>query len=345
MIPAFTIQRSASLRDHNTLRVAATAGWLAAVRDPAALAEVLGRQEFAGLPLLVLGTGSNVLFATDFEGLVLQPAWRSVRILAEESGAALVRADAGYCWDALVDWTLAQGLAGLENLALIPGLVGAAPIQNIGAYGAEIGEFVTTVEAWDRSKASAVRLGQGDCDFGYRDSIFRREPERWIVSAIELELPRVREPSLGYAGLREELADMGCVNPTPMQVAEAVRRLRRRKLPDPARIGNAGSFFKNPVVPAAVADELRDAHPGLPIHAFGGGARKLSAAWLIESCGWRGFREGDAGVSAQHALVIVNHGNASGAQLLDVARRVADSVARRYGVRLEPEPRIVGATF
>jgi len=244
-----------------------------------------------------------------------------------------------------VDWTLAQGLAGLENLALIPGLVGAAPIQNIGAYGVEVGEFITAVEAWDRDSSAPVRLPRADCRFVYRDSAFRREPGRWIVTAVEFRMSRHREPNLGYAGVREETAAMGLSQPTAAQVAQAVRRLRRRKLPDPVLVPNAGSFFKNPLVPAALAGALAETHPRLPVYPASDDACKLSAAWLIEACGLKGMRQGDAGVSAQHALVLVNHGNASGTELLGLARHVADSVERRFGVRLEPEPRIVGASF
>ena len=345
MTEPYAILRDAPLRELNTLRVAATARWLATAREPVVLGELLGRAEFQGLPVMVLGEGSNVLFAADFEGLIVRPAWRCARIVAEEGDTALVRVEAGHGWDALVDWSLAQGFAGLENLSLIPGLVGAAPIQNIGAYGTEAGEFITAVEAFDRSAGGLRRVEHADCRFGYRDSVFKREPDRWIVTTIELRLSRSREPILGYAGVREELSAMGIAQPTPAEVARAVRKLRRRKLPDPAAIGNAGSFFKNPIVPIALAEELQAANPGMPAHEAGHDARKLSAAWFIEACGWRGFREGDAGISAQHALVLVNHGHASGAQLLSLARRVADSVEQRYGVRLEPEPRIVGSSF
>jgi UDP-N-acetylmuramate dehydrogenase len=345
MADAFTLAQDAPLQGLNTLRVAATASCLATVGDPRFLPAVLARREFEGLPLLVLGEGSNVLFAADFDGLVLRPAWRGVGIVADDGRVAVVRAEAGYGWDALVDWTLAKGLAGLENLALIPGLVGAAPIQNIGAYGVEVREAIDAVDAWDRSEGRLARLDAGECGFGYRDSVFKRDPDRWVVTAVEFRLDREREPRLDYAGVREETRAMGFERPTPAEVARAVRRLRRRKLPDPARIGNAGSFFKNPVVPAGRADELRAANASLPAHPAGAGVSKLSAAWLIEACGWRGFREGDAGISAQHALVLVNHGRATGAELLALARRVADSVEHRFGVRLEPEPRIVGATF
>jgi len=345
MTQACTVVRDAPLRDLNTLRVEASAGWLATVATPSALPELLGRPDFDGLPFMVLGQGSNVLFAADFEGLVLRPAWRRVRITRDEGEAALVRAEAGLGWDALVDWTLAQGFAGLENLALIPGLVGAAPIQNIGAYGVEVAECIGVVEAWDRHAGRRVRLDREDCDFGYRDSVFKRTPDRWIVTAVELRLSREGRPRLGYAGVREELDAMGIATPTPTDVAEAVRRLRRRKLPDPAVIGNAGSFFKNPVVATEVAARLREEHGDLPVFPAGPGLGKLSAAWLIERCGWRGFREGDAGIAAQHALVLVNHGQASGGELLALARRVARSVESRFGVRLEPEPRIVGANW
>jgi UDP-N-acetylmuramate dehydrogenase len=237
-------------------------------------------------------------------------------------------------------------LQGLENLALIPGHTGAAPIQNIGAYGVEVGEYVVSVDAYDLASRSTSRLGAAACEFGYRDSLFKREHGRWIVTALELRLPRAGETRLGYAGLREELAAMGSLEATPRNVAEAVRRVRRRKLPDPAVIGNAGSFFKNPIVPTGLAESLGARLEGLPV--FPGptpGERKLSAAWLIERAGWRGYREDDAGVSARHALVLVNHGHATGAQLIGVARRVADSVLARFGVRLEPEPRIVGGEF
>ena len=343
--PSCRLDADAALADRNTLRVAARARWLATVRDPGALPALLDRDEFASQPVMVLGQGSNVLFAGDFEGLVVVPAWRATQVLADDRVRVRVRVGAGLPWDALVDWSLAQGCAGLENLALIPGLVGAAPIQNIGAYGTEVGEFIETVEVLDRERGGVRRLSASECRFGYRDSVFKSDPDRWIVLAVEFDLPRHRPPNLDYGGVREELAAHRVADPTPTRVAEAVRRLRRRKLPDPAAIGNAGSFFKNPVVDDAVAETLARAHAGLPVHPAGSGRSKLSAAWLIEHAGLKGYRAGAAGVSAQHALVLVNHGGASGAELLAVARHVAATVESRYGVRLEPEPRIVGATF
>jgi UDP-N-acetylmuramate dehydrogenase len=344
MPEAFTLIENASLAAHNTLRVAATARWLATLRDPAALPGLLESPAARG-PVLVLGEGSNVLFAADFPGLVLHPAFADVRLLDDDGDAATVRAEAGASWDGLVDWTLARGLGGLENLALIPGLVGAAPIQNIGAYGTEVAESIECVEAWDRHARRTARLARDECAFGYRDSLFKRDPQRWIVMAVEFRLSRSASLRLDYSGVREELAAMSVGTPTARQVAEAVRRLRRRKLPDPAVIGNAGSFFKNPVVDATVAERLREAYTDMPVYPAGAAHCKLSAAWLIERCGWRGRRAGDAGIAAQHALVLVNHGHASGAELVALARRVAQSVEQRFGVRLEPEPRIVGAQF
>jgi UDP-N-acetylmuramate dehydrogenase len=345
MSAAYSLARDVPLRSHNTFGVAATASWLATLRDVSALHELLALPQVREGALLVLGEGSNILFADDVAGTVLRPAFARVDVVEDAGDAALVRVEAGMRWDALVDWTLQRGLCGLENLALIPGCVGAAPIQNIGAYGTEAAEFIRTVEAFDRQAGRMERIDAAHCRFGYRDSLFKHDIDRWIVCAVELHLPRQRALALDYAGVREELVAMGITAATATDVAQAVRRLRRRKLPDPAALRNAGSFFKNPIVPVAVADRLREQHPQLPVHRVDLITRKLPAAWLIEACGWRGTREGDAGVSAQHALVLVNHGHATGAQILSLARRIAASVQQRFDVTLEPEPRIVGATF
>ncbi|HEX4853820.1 UDP-N-acetylmuramate dehydrogenase [Arenimonas sp.] len=341
----YQLAENVSLAGRNTFRVAARAAMMADVSRADALAELF---EFATLrdgPVLVLGEGSNLLFAGDFPGVAICLTMAGVRIVQDDGDTALVRAEAGLAWNDLVGWTLARGLVGLENMALIPGTVGASPIQNIGAYGVEVGEFIEAVEAFQRDTGQVKRLAREDCAFGYRDSLFKREADRWVVTAIELRLPRQRELRLDYAGVKEELAAMGVATPRAVHVAEAISRLRTRKLPNPALLGNAGSFFKNPVVDAARADALKVEHPALPVFPGPEGQRKLSAGWMIEACGWKGFREGDAGVAAQHALVLVNHGHASGAELLGLARRIAASVRERFGVALEPEPRIIGARF
>lgn len=336
----------ADLRARNTFAVPARARRLVQVRDAAALPVLLAGIAPGDEPVLVLGGGSNLLFAADPQGTVLAMENRGIGLVGDDGDVVRVRAEAGVDWHALVQWTLAQGLCGLENLALIPGTVGAAPIQNIGAYGIELDQCVHAVEAYDRHARGFVRLDRDDCGFSYRDSRFKHESGRWVVAAVELRLSRTPDLRLGYAGIGEELAAMGVEAATPAQVAEAVCRIRRRKLPDPAQIGNAGSFFKNPIVATEVADRLRAVAPALPTFDAGrDGLRKLSAAWLIDACGWKGHRDGDAGVSADHALVLVNHGDASGAQLLTLARAIAASVRERFGIALEPEPRIVGARW
>ncbi|MBP6105900.1 MAG: UDP-N-acetylmuramate dehydrogenase [Steroidobacteraceae bacterium] len=347
MTAAYSLARDVPLHDWNTFHLDARAERLATVHVTAGLPALLAEPALRALPLMVLGAGSNVLFATNrFEGCLIHLRCDSIRIVDDAGGHALVQVDAGCEWDALVDWTLDHGLQGLENLALIPGQAGAAPIQNIGAYGVEVGRFIAAVHVYDRQAGAFDRLPAARCEFGYRDSVFKREPDRRIVTAIELLLPKAGATNLSYAGLREELAAMGGLQPTPRNVAAAVRRIRRRKLPDPAVAGNAGSFFKNPVVTRAVAVELQSRFAGVPVYPTSTEAeRKLSAAWLIEQAGWRGVREGDAAMSAQHALVLVNLGRATGPQLLTLARRVAASVQEKFGVSLEPEPRIVGATF
>lgn len=334
----YTIVENASLLGRNTFRVPARAAMLVDVRKPAALAELSRYAMLKSGPLLVLGEGSNILFTRDWPGVVLSIGAHAIAVLDDGGDRVRVRAEAGANWNEFVHWTLARGLAGLENLVLIPGTVGAAPIQNIGAYGTEVGEFIAAVEAWDRAASTQVRIEGADCAFGYRDSRFKHEADRHVVTAVEFLLPRERELRLDYAGVREELAALGADAPTPSRVAEAIARLRTRKLPNPALLGNAGSFFKNPLVASPVADALHDAFPGLPAWAAGDGHSKLSAAWMIEACGLKGFRDGDAGVSAQHALVLVNHGGASGTDLWALARHVRDTVRERFGVELEPEP-------
>jgi UDP-N-acetylmuramate dehydrogenase len=347
MATAYSLAWDVPLHGWNTFHLDARAHCLATVHDAAVLPALLTEPALQGLPLMVLGAGSNVLFAAErFEGCLIHLQCHAARILGDDGDHALVHVDAGFEWDALVDWTLDQGLQGLENLALIPGQAGAAPIQNIGAYGVEVGKFVAAVHVYDRQAGAFDRLTAERCGFGYRDSVFKREPDRRIVTAIELRLPQAGATNLAYAGLSEELAAMGGLNATPRNVAAAVRRIRRRKLPDPAVAGNAGSFFKNPIVAHAVAVELQARFEGMPVFPAANAAeRKLSAAWLIEQAGWRGCRDGDAAVSAQHALVLVNLGHATGPQLLALAQRVAASVQEKFGVALEPEPRIVGATF
>ena len=321
----------------NTLRVRAHARGFMRLRDPRDLPRALDAAQTGRVPLLVLGSGSNVLFARDFPGNVLQMATRGI----EDRGGGRVRVAAGESWDAFVRWSLVAGYTGLENLVLIPGTVGAAPVQNIGAYGVELSEFVAAVEVWDRRDAGFSKLPPEACGFAYRDSIFKQAPERYIITSVEFALPRERALSLDYQGVREELDALGIARPSAADVARAVERLRLRKLPDPGAIGNAGSFFKNPVVGARELQRLRERYPDMPCYPQPGGGAKLSAAGMIEQCGLKGVRRGDAGLYAGHALVLVNHGRAKGSELLALAREVRADVIERFGVSLHPEPRIL----
>ena len=327
----------------NTFGIRASARVLWRLHDAAdlpGLASLL-RDDPQGPPL-VLGGGSNLLITGDLARPVLQVALAGRRVVADDGDTVIVEAAAGERWDAFVRWTLAQGAAGLENLALIPGTVGASPIQNIGAYGVELSECFESLDAIDLRTGAVRRFDAAECAFGYRDSVFKHAGgEHWLVTSVRLRLSRRPALRLDYGEIRDELARAGVAAPTPVAVADAVTSIRRRKLPDPAVLGNAGSFFKNPLVDTATAAALRDREPGLPAWPAGDHV-KLSAAWMIDRCGWKGHRDGDAGVHAAHALVLVNHGEASGAQLLALARRVRDSVATRFGVTLEAEPVIVG---
>ncbi|AHX12690.1 UDP-N-acetylenolpyruvoylglucosamine reductase [Dyella jiangningensis] len=336
----YTLIENAPLGTRNTLRVNARARLLAEISDASKLPELLAFPAVRQGKLLVLGEGSNMLFTGDFDGTVLAMATRGVQ--EEQDGdIARIAVAAGERWDDFVRWTLGQGFAGLENLILIPGTVGAAPIQNIGAYGTEVAEFIESVEAWDTQEQRVAILDRDACSFAYRDSVFKRQPGRYIVTAVRFALPRSRELRLDYAGIREELARMGVDKPAPFHVAEAVVHLRTKKLPDPAVIGNAGSFFKNPIVDAALGEAIKREHPELVSWVGADGRWKLSAAWLIEQSGFKGDRDGDAGISNRHALVLVNHGRASGGELWSFARKVIEGVREKFGVVLEPEPVVV----
>jgi len=291
---------------------------------------------------LVLGGGSNIVLAGDVPGTVFRVCIMGRQVVDEKSDRVLVEIGAGEDWHRAVRWSLDCGYSGLENLSLIPGTAGAAPLQNIGAYGVELSSVLDTVTAWDWHGARWVSFSCSDCRLGYRDSLFKsREPDRYLITSIRLRLDRSFRPRLDYAGLREELAAAGVASPGALDVSDAVMRIRQRRLPDPARLGNAGSFFKNPVVDGITAASLRDRFPDLPAWPQGDEGVKLSAAWMVERCGLKGLREGDAAVSEQHALVLVNRGSATGEQIIRLSRRVQSVVADAFGVMLEPEPRLV----
>jgi UDP-N-acetylmuramate dehydrogenase len=280
-----------------------------------------------------------LLLTGNFDGLVLHMASAGREIAGSTADHVLVRAQAGENWHDFVEWTLAQGLGGLENLALIPGTVGAAPIQNIGAYGLETRDVFHSLTAFDPATGAMITLDGAACRFAYRDSIFKHEAGRGLVIVdVTFALPRAWRPNLRYAELANALAEGGIATPTARQVADAVIAIRRRKLPDPAVIGNAGSFFKNPVVSAAHCAALLEKFADLVHHRQADGSEKLAAGWLIDQCGWKGKTLGAAGVYPKQALVLVNNGGATGADVRRLAQAIQADVQARYGVLLEPEP-------
>jgi UDP-N-acetylmuramate dehydrogenase len=288
----------------------------------------------------VVGGGSNLLLTGDIDALVLRMASRGIRITHEDCGGAIVEAEAGEPWHPFVQDMLARGLSGLENLSLIPGTVGAAPMQNIGAYGVEIKDVFHSLVALDRQSGELREFSVQDCAFGYRDSVFKHEVGRWLILRVRFKLSFAAQLHLDYGPVRQKLQEQGVQSPTPMHVSRAICAIRSEKLPDPAVLGNAGSFFKNPVVSAELAERIKQAHPGLVGYPQPDGQVKLAAGWLIEQAGWKGFREGDAGVHALQSLVLVNYGSATGLQLLNLAQRIQADILQRFGVPLEMEPNL-----
>ena len=340
--PAPRIETDADLSALNTLGLRARAARLAVIERADQVAALTARADWAGTPRLVLGGGSNVVLDGDFPGWVLRVAIPGREQVGEDDTAVLVRAGGGENWHDFVRWTLEQGWGGLENLSLIPGTVGAAPIQNIGAYGLELAERFDHLEAVSLEDGRVRRFDAADCRFGYRDSVFKREEAgRWLIASVTFRLPRVWRPVTGYAELAQELARRGHPEPTPLEVSDAVIDIRRRKLPDPAELGNAGSFFKNPVVDADTLAALRARHPDLPAYPQPDGRSKLAAGWLIEHAGWKGRDLGPVGSYERQALVLVNRGGATGADVRRLAEAIRADVAERFGVELEVEPQIV----
>ncbi len=333
------LQRAAPLDRLNTFGLPARAAGFAAIETPAQLAALMTLPEWRFWPRFVLGGGSNLVLTGDFAGLILHVRIPGRRLVAEDALAWFVRAGAGENWHDFVTWTLDCGWPGLENLALIPGTVGAAPIQNIGAYGLEIAERFQQLEAVDLATGETTIFDRAACRFGYRDSVFKREAAgRYLISAVTFRLPKRWRPVTGYAELARELETRGFSQPTALQIADAVVTIRSRKLPDPARIGNVGSFFKNPVVDAATFAHLTERYPELPRYPQPDGAVKLAAGWLIERCGWKGRSLGAAGVYERQALVLVNRGGARGEDVLRLAQAIQASVRAEFGVELELEP-------
>lgn len=332
------IEHDVDLTPFNTLALPARAARYLKVTDPEQLPAIPPTENRR----FVLGGGSNLVLTGDFPGLVLHMAIPGKRLIGEDSGAWYVEAGAGENWHDFVQWTLAQGWPGLENLSLIPGTVGAAPIQNIGAYGLEAGDRIQQVTAWDCADQQWRTFNAEACCFAYRDSRFKQEgwhlSGRLVITSVVFRLAKAWQANTRYADVAAEFASRGIAAPTPRDVADAVIAIRQRKLPDPARVPNAGSFFHNPVVDAATADRLADQYPTLPRYPQADGRVKLAAGWLIEQAGWKGKALGPVGMYEKQALVLVNHGGARGPDVAATMAAVQAEVRARFAIDLQPEP-------
>jgi UDP-N-acetylmuramate dehydrogenase len=335
------LRKNVSLRPYNTFGIDVPASHFVEVRSLDTLREALALEGVP--PPFILGGGSNLLLTGPLEALVLYINIPGKEIVREAGNEVVLRAMAGENWHELVMWSLQQGFGGLENLALIPGKAGTAPIQNIGAYGVELKDVFESCEALDMATGKVQRFDREACRFGYRDSLFKREGKgKYIIVSVDFRLTRnEHQLHTSYGDLQKELQGAGVTNPGPSDVARAVIAIRRRKLPDPAQLGNSGSFFKNPVIAQTLYDALKTRFPELPGYPQAGGEVKVPAGWLIERCGFKGYREGDAGVHAHQALVLVNYGRASGQDLLQLSLNIRKAVLREYSIALQPEVNVI----
>ncbi len=341
------LQRHADLSSFNTFGISAKADYVGRFSNVIQLRGLLTMPELQGIPRMILGGGSNVLFTQDFSGAVMLNEIKGIEVLREDEQHVYVQAGAGESWHSFVLHCVEQNWGGVENLSLIPGKVGAAPMQNIGAYGVETKDTFQSLEALRISDGEVITFDREACRFGYRESFFKREGrEQYVILNVSFRLNKAPHSlNTSYGNISDELQRMGIAEPSIRDVSKAVIAIRQSKLPDPAVIGNAGSFFKNPVVPVALADTIRQEHPEMPAYPAGEGLVKLAAGWLIEKAGWKGHRvelpHGGYGVHDRQALVLVNHGGASGKAIYELSSAIVESVQQRFGVELEREVNIV----
>jgi len=336
------VMRDFSLKQHNTFGLDVNAELLTILRHRDELQRLPGLYAESGGKVMVLGGGSNILFTKNVEGLVLKVETTGITEIGEDDNSVFIRVEGGLEWNVLVDYCVSRNWGGIENLALIPGRVGASPIQNIGAYGVELKDVFYELEAFEFSSGNTMTFTADMCHFGYRDSYFKREGKnRFLILSVTLRLSKAPEIKLEYGAVKDEVFRLNPLMPTIINVRDAIVSIRRSKLPDPAVVGNAGSFFKNPSVDDAFFLSLKTDFPGLITYPTGQGSHKLAAGWLIEQCGWKGKRRGDAGVHDKQSLVLVNYGDATGNQILELAADIVHSVNQRFGVSLETEVNIL----
>ncbi len=336
------VERGANLRAFNTFGLSAAAQILVRVQSEAQVRQIVNDPELGRAPKFILGGGSNLVLTQDVQACVIKVEIKGRQLIETRDDAWIVEIGAGETWHDTVAWTLDQGLPGLENMALIPGTVGAAPVQNIGAYGIELKDRLESLDAVDMITGRMVTLTADQCRFGYRDSIFKQHlAGKSVITKVRLRLPRPWQPVTGYLELERKMNESGQHQPDARQIFDWICEVRRAKLPDPAVIGNAGSFFKNPVVTAEQCRDIIGRDPEIVHYPLADGSFKLAAGWMIDACGWKGKSIGRAGVYDKQALVLVNRGGASGAEVVTLARAIQESVYGRFGIRLEPEPVVV----
>ena len=338
------VEKNFPLQAFNSFHIVAKALSLVHIADESDVIALLADPKWGSEPQFVLGGGSNIVLTGDVRPLVLKVEIMGRRLLRETDKAYIVEAGAGENWHDFVDWTLAQGYPGLENMALIPGTVGASPVQNVGAYGVELQDRFDSLDAIDLHTGAVFTLDAAQCAFGYRDSVFKHDAavkDRVLILRVRFALSKQWKPVLGYADLEKKMAVEDCEAPTPRQIFNWVCEIRRAKLPDPLNIGNAGSFFKNPTVSHEQCADIIARDPKVVHYLLPNGSVKLAAGWLIDSCGWRGKTVGHAGVYEKQALVLVNRGGATGGEVMTLAKAIQTSVYERFGIMLEPEPVVV----
>jgi UDP-N-acetylmuramate dehydrogenase len=335
------IHKNYNLSDLNTFGISARAKFFVEIREENDLKELFGASEFKDSAKLFLGGGSNVLFTKDFDGLVILNKLKGIEILTQDSDTATIRAMGGEIWHDLVNFTVERGWWGVENLALIPGTVGAAPIQNIGAYGVELKDTLLNVEAFDINTGEKKIFNKEECEFGYRDSVFKnRLKNKYFITAITLKLSKVEKKNINYKILQEYLEKNKIEVKNSKDVSNAIVVIRKSKLPDPKIIGNAGSFFKNVFIATTKFKKLLEKYPEMPYFEEDN-IVKIPAGWLIEQCGWKGKRIGNVGVHEKQALVLVNHGGATGREIIEMADNIVSSVKEKFGLELVPEVNLI----
>lgn len=336
------IRHNVSLRHFNTFGLEAKARYYVAVQAVEELQALVQDPDLRKLPWLILGGGSNVLLTQDFPGLVIHNRLLGKEVVREDEHHAWVRAESGEVWHELVLFALENGLGGIENLSLIPGMVGAAPMQNIGAYGVELQEVFEELEAVSLEAGKVERFDAAACRFGYRESVFKHELKgQYFITAVTLRLAKEPVLNTSYGAIQQTLEERGITEPTAKEVSEAVISIRQSKLPDPQELGNSGSFFKNPVVPQEQFEQLQEQHPKVPHYPAGEGLVKVPAGWLIEQAGWKGKRVGNTGSHVRQSLVLVNYGDATGAEVWALAKEIQQSVKEQFGIELQPEVNII----